>query len=361
MPINTHYITPAEGDPAWDEFLATQPAGHYTQSCPWGMLKAKFGWEVNRILIKEGDQILGGAQLLLRRLPFWGKVGYISKGPVIKAEHPEVMEKLLGDIEAHAKKNAILLISIQPPADQPEYTQPIIAHQYEPSSYYIVPPSTVLIDLSQSEDEILRKMKRTTRQNIRAAKSRGVTVKEGIEADLPAFCQLKQITESRSEFIHYDQDYYQEAWRQFAPRGAMKLWLAYFGDELLAGLMAIYFGYWVVYAWAGSTRSHVEKRPNDLLFWHAMMWGKQQGYRYCDLGGISPIVADALRQNIEPPECKEKGIARYKLGFGPMHTFPSSYDNIFILRPRWLFRKAISVAWNSNRKGLSRFVRGVSS
>jgi peptidoglycan pentaglycine glycine transferase (the first glycine) len=359
--MNTLYFKPADYDQAWDEFLAAHPAGHYTQSCPWGMLKAKFGWEVTRILVKESDQILGGAQLLFRRLPVWGKIGYISKGPVISQAQPDVMEKLLGDIEDYAKQNAILLISIQPPSDQPEYMQPLISHQYKPSSYYIVPPSTVLIDLSQSEDEILSQMKRTTRQNIRAAKSRGVTIKEGSEVDLPAFCQIKQVTESRSDFVHYDQDYYQEAWRQFANRGNMKLWLAYFGDELLAGLMAIYFGQWVVYAWACSTRSHVKKRPNDLLFWHAMMWGKQQGYHYCDLGGISPKVADALRQNLEPPECKEKGIARYKLGFGPMHTFPASYDNIFILRPRWLVRKAISFAWNSNRKGLSRFVRGVRS
>jgi peptidoglycan pentaglycine glycine transferase (the first glycine) len=353
------FFMPAGEDREWDAFLACQLAGHYTQSSPWGLLKAGFGWKVARLLVKEDGQIIGGAQLLLRELPVWGQIGYISKGPVITNGRRDVMEKLLGEIESFARKNAILLVSIQPPNDLPEYLLPLTAHQYEPSSYYIIPPSTVLIDLKKSKDEIFSQMKRTTRQNIRAAQSRGVTVREGGEDDLPAFCRLKQMTESRSEFVHYSQEYYQEAWRQFVSREAMKLWLAYYGEELLAGLMAVYFGQWVVYAWAGSTRQHVEKRPNDLLFWHAMQWGKQQGYHYCDLGGISPIVADALRQDIEPPECKEKGIARYKLGFGPMHTFPSSYDNIFILRPRWLVRKVISFAWGSHRKEVSRLVRGV--
>jgi lipid II:glycine glycyltransferase (peptidoglycan interpeptide bridge formation enzyme) len=352
---------PAEDDREWDAYLAAQPAGHYTQSSPWGLLKAKFGWQVARLLVKEGEQIVGGAQLLLRRLPLWGRIGYISKGPVVSAGRMDVMEQLLGEIESFARKNAVLLVSIQPPSDLPEYMQPMFSHGYRLSSYYIVPPTTVLIDLTKSENEILSQMKRTTRQNIRTAQSRGVLVQEGGEADLPAFCRLKQMTESRSEFVHYSQEYYQEAWRQFELRGAMKLWLAYFGQELLAGLMAVYFGHWVVYAWAGSTRQHVDKRPNDLLFWHAMMWGKQQGYHFCDLGGISPIVADALLKNSEPPDCKEKGIARYKLGFGPMQTFPSSYDSIFILRPRWLVRKVINFAWSSNRKGVSRFVRGVRS
>jgi peptidoglycan pentaglycine glycine transferase (the first glycine) len=349
----------AEDDRDWDEFVAAQPVGHYTQSSPWGSLKAKFGWHVARIMIKDSEQIIGGAQLLLRKLPLWGRIGYISKGPVVNPGRLDVMDQLLVEIEILAKKNAILLVSIQPPSDLPEYMQPLLSHHYEPSSYYIIPPCTVLIDLQKSEQEILSQMKRTARQNIRAAQSRGVIVKEGGEADLPAFCQLKQATESRSEFVHYDQEYYQEAWRQFAPHGAMRLWLAYFGEELLAGLMAIYFGQQVVYAWAGSTRQHVDKRPNDLLFWHAMLWGKQQGYRFCDLGGISPIISEALLQNKEPPECKEKGIARYKLGFGPMHTFPASYDSIFLLRPRRLVRRVIDIAWSSNRKGVSRFVRGV--
>ncbi len=357
--MDSSIFMPADDGQDWDAFLAAQPAGHYTQSSLWGLLKMKFGWQARRFVVKEHGQIIGGAQLLLRRLPLWGQIGYISKGPVVSQGRRDVMERLLVEIENFARKHTVLLLSIQPPNDLPEYMQPLIAHRYAPSSYYIIPPSTVLIDLSSTEDEILSQMKRTTRQNIRAAQSRGVTVQEGGEADLPAFCQLKQMTELRSEFVHYSQEYYQEAWRQFAPRGAMKLWLAYFGDELLAGLMAVYFGQQVVYAWAGSTRQHVDKRPNDLLFWHAMLWGKQQGYRFCDLGGISPVVANALLQNKEPPECKEKGIARYKLGFGPMHTFPPSYDNIFILRPRWLARKMISFAWSSNRQLVSRFVRGV--
>jgi peptidoglycan pentaglycine glycine transferase (the first glycine) len=359
--MDSSVFMPAEVDPDWDGFLAAQPAGHYTQSSPWGSLKAKYGWRVARLLVKDGGQIVGGAQLLLRRLPLWGRIGYISKGPVVSPGRKDVMKQLLGEIDDFAKKNTILLVSIQPPSDLPEYMQPLLSRRYTPSSYYIIPPCTVLIDLQKTDDEIFSQMKRTTRQNIRAAQSRGVRVQEGGEADLPAFCRLKQMTESRSNFVHYDQEYYREAWRQFAPHGAMKLWLAYFGEELLAGLMAVYFGQWVVYAWAGSKQQHLDKRPNDLLFWHAMMWGKQHGYRFCDLGGISPIVSDALLQNKEPPECKEKGIARFKLGFGPMQTFPPSYDSIFILRPKWLVRKAINIAWRSHRKEVSRFVRGVRS
>jgi peptidoglycan pentaglycine glycine transferase (the first glycine) len=350
----------AEYDPEWDSFLENQSSGHYTQSSLWGRLKGKFGWEVTRVLIKDNGAIVGGAQLLTRRLPVWGRIGYVSKGPIVIEDNPAILDQVFCDLEQIAKNQSILLLSIQPPCYQNLTEQSLKNHHYEPSCYYVIPPSTVVIDLSQTEDQILSQMKRTTRQNIRAAQSRGVIIREGSEADLESFCQLKRITESRSDFVHYNQCYYEEAWRQFAPHNQLKLWLASYGDELLAGLMAIYFGKWVVYAWAGSSGAQMDKRPNDLLFWHAMKWGKDNGYRFCDLGGISPIVAEHLRQNLDPPECKEKGIARYKLGFGPMHTFPSAYDNVFSIRPKWLVRKAISMAWNKNRKFTSKFVRGVS-
>jgi peptidoglycan pentaglycine glycine transferase (the first glycine) len=351
--------TDAVYDPAWDNFLQNHPMGHYTQSSLWGMLKVKFGWQVFRILVKDGEEILGGAQLLTRRMPFYGKIGYITKGPLFNREDECAIQFLFEQLEHLAKRNSILLVSIQPPYSDQLYDQALHKYQYEPSCYYIIPPSTVLVDLTLSPEDIFSQMKRTTRQNIRAAQSRGVVISEGNDADIPAFCDLKRKTESRSDFVHYDQCYYEEAWRLLAVHNHVKLWLATYNDELVAGLMAVYFGQQVVYAWAGSSRNHADKRPNDLLFWQAMMWGKEHGYRFCDLGGISPVVADAINHNQEPPDCKERGIARYKLGFGPMHNFPPAYDNIYILRPKWMVRKAISFAWGNHRKTVSKLVRGV--
>jgi peptidoglycan pentaglycine glycine transferase (the first glycine) len=352
-------ITSAQFDPIWDSYLENHSNGHYTQSSLWGMLKANYGWQVFRILIKEGEDILGGAQLLTKDLPIYGKIGYITKGPLVNGEDDKVIQLIFDRIEDLVRRQSIFLVSIQPPCCNRLYDQALNSYHYELSSYYIIPPTTVIIDLTDSQDEILQQMKRTTRQNIRAAQSRGVDVREGNETDIQAFCELKRITESRSDFVHYDQCYYEEAWRLFAAHNKMKLWLASFENQLLAGLMAFYFGQQVVYAWAGSSRNHADKRPNDLLFWHAMMWGKEHGFRYCDLGGISPIVSEAITQNQEPPDCKEKGIARFKLGFGPLCNFPPAYDNIYTLRPKWLVRKAISYIWGNNRKGVSKLVRGV--
>ena len=357
--MNFNVIDQPSDDPAWDAFLAAQPTGHHLQSSLWGQLKSKFGWQVIRILADEAGQIVGGAQLLTRPVMLGLNVGYISKGPVVAPGRADVMDALMNQIERVARAHHLLVLSIQPPADEPLYMSPLQERHFEPSSFYVVPPTTVLVDLQKSEQDILGQMKQKTRYNIRLAARKGVVIREGTESDLSVFFQLTEITGSRSsDYTYFDLPYYQEAWRQFEPRGMLKLWLAYCGDEPVGSLIAIAFGQWSVYKWGASSNAHREKMPNNLLQWTAIQWSREKQCRYYDLGGISPGVADALRrgENAREIDSAGAGVADFKLGFGQVVSFPDSYDNNYGIRPRSLVRKAIAFGWNS--KLLRGVVRG---
>lgn len=346
----------ASNDPAWDEFLAAQPTGHHVQSSPWGQLKAKFGWHVIRILAHEGEQIVGGAQILSRRLPIWGNIAYVTRGPVAAPGRTDVIEVLFDRIEQVAQAQRLVVLSVEPPADEPLYTSPLQARQFKPSSFYVIPPTTVLVDLRQSEDEILAQFKRSTRYNVRLASRQGIVVRDGNEADLPTFFQWMEATAAQDPYYYYDLAYYEEAWRQFVPRGMMKLLIACYQGEPISGIIVIALGRWAVYKWGASSGAHLSKKPNELLQWHAIQWSGEKGCHYYDLGGITPLVAEALKRGEKPPEGKGTGIARFKLGFGQMVTFPSSYDNTYGIRPKWLVRKALPCAWEL--KFLRRLMRG---
>src|SRR5215472_15141278 len=56
----------------WDAFVAAAPHGHILQCWAWGDLKAAFGWRALRAVLWDEDQqqILAGAQILLRPIPF---------------------------------------------------------------------------------------------------------------------------------------------------------------------------------------------------------------------------------------------------------------------------------------------------
>lgn len=341
-------------DAAWDNFLLGQSSGHHVQSSMWGQLKVRFGWDVIRILVWEADKIVGGTQILMRSLPIWGRIGYISKGPVVPSARTDVIEILFDHIEQVAKKQHLLVLSIQPPEDDAIYMSPIKLREFKPSSFYVVPPTTVIVDLQPNEDEILQSMQQKTRYNIRLAARKNVVVREGDEKDLEIFYKLTQITGERNEvYTYYDLAYYQEVWRQFAPGGFMKLFLAYYKDEPLGALIAIAFGKWAVYKWGASSNNQRHRMPNNLLQWTAMRWSKAQGCRWYDLGGITPPVAAQLKEGKQLVSISGAGTARFKLGFGQVVTFPDSYDNNYGIRPRWLIRKSVEVIWKF------RFLRGL--
>ena len=348
-------------DAAWDAFLQAHPAGHHVQSCAWGTLKATFGWQVVRWVAYEDGTVVGGAQILLRTLPV-GYVGYMSKGPVIAPGRDDVMTQLFAHIERFARKKWVFVLSIQPPEDAPLYMRPLQHAGFRPSSFYVIPPDTVTVDLRPDVADILAAFKQKTRYNIRLAGRKGVVIQQGNFDDLATFYALTQTTARRNTaYSHYDLAYYQQAWRLFAPHGMLKLFIAYADDQPLASLIAFAFGDWGVYKWGASSNIHREKMPNHLLQWTAIQWCKAQGCRHYDMGGITPVVAEALKQGVKARDIDHPsaGVARFKLTFGNLVTFPASYDQIYTLRPRWLVRQAITTAWQIRWfRGLVRGARG---
>jgi len=60
--------------------------------------------------------------------------------------------------------------------------------------------------------------------------------------------------------------------------------LAYKDGKLIAGLLLLMYGQTMTYKFGASDRASLKLRPNDLLFWTAIQWGCDHGYKAFDLG-----------------------------------------------------------------------------
>ena len=78
--------------------------------------------------------------------------------------------------------------------------------------------------------------------------------------------------------------------------------------------------------WSGQ---HRDIRPNELMQWAGMQWGRVCGYRYYDLEGISREVGEAILAGRDSKSLPTPGTTHFKLGFGGEITrFPGSYDYV---------------------------------
>ncbi len=327
----------------WDDFVLSK-GGHLLQSWGWGEFKSRFGWEVARLVAwdEAGNQPEGVAQVLLRSLPL-GKMAYVPKGPVADPEDRDTMKRLLAMLRDFGRERRVIFLKVEPDTEEQAPLAELLSSEgFRPSDYAIQPRATIVVDLDDDPEEILLRMKSKTRYNIRLAERKGVTVREGGEEDISLFYRLLEVTGEREDFGVHDEEYYLQAWRIFAPRERVKLFLAYYGEELLAGLMVFAFGSRAWYLYGASSDRHRNRMPNHLLQWRAMRWAKERGCTSYDLWGIPEEAGLQREEDME--DVLERGglwgVYRFKRGFGGRIVRYPSYDYVYSRFSYWLGAKA---------------------
>lgn len=313
-----------EADDAWDEFLTQTPRGHILQTARWARLKADFGWSAQRVVLRAipspDAPLLGGASILFRRLPWGQTVAYVPKGPAVDWSDTAQTRAVLTMARNAAVKARAAAIKIEPdlPASV-EVETALRSYGYTPSPQRVQPLSTIILDLSGEEEAILARMKQKWRYNIRLAERKGVTVRAGGVADLPAVQALMDATGARDGFSTHNLAYHRRATELFAPQGLMTWLLAEHDGELLAAIAVFAIGSTAYYMWGASSDSGRNLMPNHAVQWAAIRWARARGCASYDLWGIPDEVGENPEAYAEQESWGEGdlwGVYRFKQGFG---------------------------------------------
>jgi len=353
MSIRIRLLTDREhfDSEAWNSFVAASPTGHLLQSWQWGQLKAAFGWQAVCVGVEDRGCLVAGAQVLFRSLlpsfPYLS-IAYVPKGPIVDFGTQEISEALFSAIHRLARQKGAILLKIEPElSHSPALVRQLQACGFRPSQQTIQPRSTLHIDLRADANEILARMKSKTRYNVRLAGRKGVLVREGTADDLPIFYRLIELTGRRDGFAVHSQGYYETAYRLFVPSGLARLFLATYGDRVIAGLMVFAFGQRAWYMYGASSDRERNRMPNHLLQWEAIRWAREQGCLTYDLWGIPDEVGknpEEYERTVTDRQGGLWGVYRFKQGFGgQVVRYVGAYDYVYRPALAWLYNKV--VAW----------------
>ncbi|HYN64981.1 MAG TPA: peptidoglycan bridge formation glycyltransferase FemA/FemB family protein [Candidatus Limnocylindrales bacterium] len=299
---------------AWNSFVAAAPYRSFPQLWEWGDLREASGWRPVRLAIgpDPGQPPLAGAQVLIRPVPLVGwRLGYAPRGPIGELDEPAVRDALLSAFRSLARSERIATLKIDPEAtpDSP-FGKALLAAPWREAAK-VQPPRTRLIDLAPSEDELRTAMKKKHRQYVAKAEREGITVeridRSAAEATahqaLDDFYRIYSYTAERAGFVARAREYYERAWRLFAPGGHAQLAFATRDGERLATLFHLMVGDRAAEAFGGMTDAGADVRANYLLKWASIIGFKQEGFALYDLWGLAT-----------------GGIAQFKEGFGGRHV-----------------------------------------
>jgi lipid II:glycine glycyltransferase (peptidoglycan interpeptide bridge formation enzyme) len=307
------------GEDAWNAFVASHPQAHLLQATPWGELKSRFGWDVQRVALADASQnIVAGAQILYRRLPFGlGLLAYAPKGPLVDWQDSDLTARLVAALDQAARQRGALALSVEPELpDTPSHAADLGRAGFVPGLSAYQPRRTILVDLGPGEAHILGAMKSKTRYNVRLAARKGVNVYQGSNDDVEIFNQLAAITGERNSFGVRSPAYHRAAYELFAPHGQAALFLAEYQGQPLAGVLAFGLGRVAWYFYGASSNAQRNLMAPYAVQWEAMRWARARGCTTYDLWGVPDEDDESLESQFAGRSDGLWGVYRFKRGFG---------------------------------------------
>ena len=291
---------------------------HPLQSIEWGEFRKKTGIKVVRIK---------GLQMTIHRIPHmpW-TIGYVPKGPLPNKE------MILG-LKRIGENEKCIFIQLEPNILR-NHKSSIINHKsLVPSAHPLFTKYTFIIDLTKTEEELLKAMHPKTRYNIKVALKNGVKILEdNSDEAFEIYLKLTAETTKRQGFYAHTQKYHRLMWETLQATSINKdkltahLFLANYRPTtkdqrpktLVAWILFVYKDT-LYYPYGASSTLYRETMASNLMMWEVIKFGKKLGLKKFDMwGGLGPN-----------PDKNDSwyGFHRFKEGYEPKLTeFVGSFD-----------------------------------
>ncbi|MFW6362731.1 MAG: lipid II:glycine glycyltransferase FemX [Spirochaeta sp.] len=310
------------------------------QSSWWGRFKSCFGWNPLYCLVD------GMPLLILRREIILGReLWYIPWGPGWLQGDPQITDFQAAGTRTRSIAQAVIRHAsrehIRPLPVYLRLDLPFGLHDFQSDESYeggktvddgpvdparmhipgfvhpgiqIQVPATVLLDLTQSFDDIVGGMKKKTRYNMRLAEKKGVQIRTAGIDELDRWYDMYLETAERDGIAIHSREYYQSFLRlaaenETAGRDApiAELLFAEHEGDLLAGIVVAYYDGVGTYMYGASTSHKRNLMPAYLLQGEAIQRARRAGCHTYDFLGIP---------DTDDPSHPMHGLYRFKTGFG---------------------------------------------
>lgn len=295
-----------------------QIATHPIQTSAWAEFRKKWGNEI--LETKYGI-------LTLHKIPFTPyKIAIFEKGPTPTKE-------MLRDIKSIGKENNLIFIKLEPNCTKSEELIKLVKSNDAVTGKTLFTPSTFWIDLTPSEENLMKSFSSKTRYNIRVAERNGVTIKEdNSETAFNKYLELTRETVSRQGFFAHSAHYHRLMWEclHTEKNPIAHLLTARYKGEIITTWITFAWKNFLYYPYGASTEAHKNVMANNLMMWEAIKFGKKMGLTTFDLWGRE----------------EGKGFTKFKEGYNPkVIEFLGTWD-LVINKPLYtIYRLAEKIRW----------------
>jgi peptidoglycan pentaglycine glycine transferase (the first glycine) len=295
---------------AWNTLLSSLKPNTFLQSWEWGQLQQTVGEGVRYLSIQHDNQSVG-ALLLLTVNAKRGRFLFCPHGPLMRDEAStrQALRSLLPELKKMATTDHACAIRISPLlVVSPENETLFRELGFRPAPLHMHTELTWMLDITKSEEELLRDMRKTTRQAIRKATAAGIKTEIHTTADaLSRFWPLYSATRQRHQFVPFAETFLRQQFELFARNNQVYIVLATHEGKDVAGAIFIQHGSTVFYHHGASVKLPAAVPASQVVQWASIQEAQRRGATHYNFWGIAP--KDKLKHPFA-------GITTFKTGFG---------------------------------------------
>lgn len=295
----------------WEAFAGEYAPRTFLQSWAWGEFQKKTGNKIWRLGVFANNKLSGlalASKIVARR----GAFLLIQHGPAIAEARKEIFAILLVKLKKIGEEEKVSFIRISPLWERTRENKnffrnfgfkeaPMHANAYE---------ATWKLDITMPEEELLTKMRKTTRYLIRQAlKNQAIIIKKSAKLDdLEEYQKLSQTVARKQSFIPFSREYIKNEFEVFSPENQALCFFGKYKGELIAAALIIFWSGSAYYHQAASGFKHSKLSIPYLIAWEAIKEAKKRGCAMYDFWGYTNPQTN--------PRHPWAGPTLFKMGFG---------------------------------------------
>lgn len=283
------------GQDEWNDMVSIFDDFSLMQTWEFGEAKAKIGpWKVWRAVFREGDELVGAAQAMIRTIPLFNRgLVWINRAPLLKDKdmlHSDIYIDILKELKKYWVDQKRMYLRIAPPLTASDNSYAIFKKAGFSRATDAHGWASEIVDLSLPIEKLRMGLQQKWRNCLNKAERLRVTCEVGNSADLvdELLSDYKSLIQSKSfntsvtpELIRTIQDFLPDSRKMVVFAGRKD------GEKLGSILIATY-GKSSMYLIGATNDAGRKVNANHYLIWNAVCEMKKRGYKWFDVGGAHP-------------------------------------------------------------------------
>jgi len=297
----------------WENFLLGCEEKTFLSSWNWGEFQKMMGNKIWRYGISEGAKLLS-VVLVIKIIARRGTFLFVPHGPVtkskIKNQKLKILEVFLEKLREIAQDEKASFIRIAPIWKNDEENIKIFKDfGFRDAPIHIHPELTWELDIKPSEEELLMRMRKTTRYLIKQAqKNKEIEISQSKNLDdIEIFNQIYQEVVDRQHFAPFSLSYLKSEFSAFNSDNQTSIFFGKYKNEIVSSGIFIFWQNIGFYHHGASSQKYPKIPVSYLLLWEVIREARRRECQKFNFWGIAPN-----KKSSHP----WAGLTLFKMGFG---------------------------------------------